>query len=109
VWLATLTPNLRGDGAWSMGTSRRRHRLWARRRVRRLRSPPMRGDAHDTRCTMSTVRRITEKKREANRRNAQLSTGPKTFEGKERVARNALKHGLLARDVIIVAGDGKEN
>ena len=58
---------------------------------------------------MSTVRRISEKKIEANRRNAQLSTGPKTLEGKERVARNALKHGLLARDVIIVAGDGKEN
>jgi len=58
---------------------------------------------------MATVRRISEKKIAANRRNAKLSTGPKTLEGKERVARNALKHGLLARDVIIVAGDGKEN
>ncbi len=69
----------------------------------------MRGGAPETRCTMPTVRSISKKKLEANRRNAQLSTGPKTLEGKERVARNALKHGLLARDVIIVAGDGKEN
>jgi len=58
---------------------------------------------------MATVRPISQKKIEANRRNAQRSTGPTTLEGKERVARNALKHGLLARDVIIVAGDGKEN
>ncbi len=52
---------------------------------------------------------ISIRKIEANRRNAQRSTGPTTPEGKARVARNALKHGLLARDVIIVAGDGKEN
>lgn len=30
----------------------------------------------------------------ANRRNAQLSTGPKSAAGKDRVARNALRHGL---------------
>jgi hypothetical protein len=51
---------------------------------------------------------VSIRKIEANRRNAQRSTGPTTFEGKARVARNALKHGLLARDVIIVAGDGQE-
>jgi hypothetical protein len=37
--------------------------------------------------------RLTARAR-ANRRNAQRSTGPRTVSGKERVARNALKHGL---------------
>lgn len=33
---------------------------------------------------------------EANRRNAQLSTGPRTAEGKAAVARNATTHGIFA-------------
>ena len=41
---------------------------------------------------MSSVRRI-----EANRQNAQRSTGPKTAEGKARVAQNAMAHGLFSR------------
>ena len=36
------------------------------------------------------------RKREANRQNAKLSSGPKTLSGKSRSARNALKHGLTA-------------
>jgi hypothetical protein len=36
----------------------------------------------------------TERKRRANRRNAQRSTGPKTSAGKARSKQNALKHGL---------------
>ena len=47
------------------------------------------------------------KKIEANRRNAQLSTGPKSLEGKKTVAGNARKHGLLANNVVILTGDGK--
>jgi hypothetical protein len=38
----------------------------------------------------------TEAKRDANRRNAKRSTGPKTREGKARSSRNALKHGFTA-------------
>jgi hypothetical protein len=38
---------------------------------------------------------------EANRRNAQLSTGPKTEEGKSRSRRNAVRHGLTAETVIV--------
>ncbi|GEM_PF-5755413 len=36
----------------------------------------------------------------ANRANAQKSTGPRTPEGKAKVSRNAVSHGLLAADVI---------
>jgi hypothetical protein len=43
----------------------------------------------------------TEKQAEANRRNARKSTGPKTPEGKALVSRNALKHGLLSRQVVL--------
>jgi hypothetical protein len=38
---------------------------------------------------------------EANRRNAQLSTGPKTMRGKEASRMNALKHGLTAQQVTL--------
>jgi hypothetical protein len=38
---------------------------------------------------------------EANRRNAERSTGPRTREGKAAASRNALKHGLTARQVVI--------
>jgi hypothetical protein len=37
---------------------------------------------------------------DANRRNARLSTGPKTEEGKSRSRRNAVRHGLTAETVI---------
>src|SRR5256885_551006 len=37
----------------------------------------------------------------ANRRNSQLSTGPKTDEGKARSRRNALKHGLTGEGVAL--------
>ncbi len=52
---------------------------------------------------------VSEKQRRANRRNAQKSTGPKTVAGKARASRNALKHGLLAKDVVITGTDFNEN
>jgi hypothetical protein len=42
-------------------------------------------------------RKPSEKMVEANRRNAKLSTGPITAQGKANSSRNALKHGLLAK------------
>jgi len=45
---------------------------------------------------MTSVGRI-----EANRRNALLSTGPRTDVGKAIVARNAMRPGLRARQVLI--------
>ena len=41
----------------------------------------------------------------ANRNNAKRSTGPRTEEGKTRSAKNALKHGLLARDTVMPGED----
>jgi len=47
---------------------------------------------------------------EANRRNAQFSSGPKSPEGKKIVAGNARKHGLLENNnIVISAGDGTED
>jgi hypothetical protein len=54
-------------------------------------------------------RTVTLKKLEANRRNALRSTGPGTPQGKAISRWNALKHGLLAREVVLDCGDGKEN
>jgi hypothetical protein len=48
----------------------------------------------------------SEAKIAANRRNARLSTGPRTAAGKMRVRRNALRHGLAAivvRDPAVTA------
>ena len=52
---------------------------------------------------------LLSKKAAANRRNSQLSTGPKTEEGKSRSRRNALKHGILASSLLVTQGDGKED
>ena len=54
-------------------------------------------------------RRTTEKQRAASRRNARKSTGPRTPEGKARSSKNALKHGLLAREAVITSGLAAEN
>ena len=52
---------------------------------------------------MSSVRQI-----EANRRNARLSTGPITDEGKRKSRRNALRHGLTAETVIDTLEDADD-
>ncbi len=51
---------------------------------------------------MSTVSQI-----HANRRNSQKSTGPRSAEGKAVVAKNAVKHGLFAREAVIT-GENRE-
>jgi len=43
----------------------------------------------------------SEEKIIANRRNSQKSTGPRTHQGKAIVSKNAVKHGLLAHQVVI--------
>jgi len=51
----------------------------------------------------------TEKQIKANKENALVSTGPVTAKGKALVSQNAVKHGIFAKDLIIAAGDGKED
>jgi hypothetical protein len=50
----------------------------------------------------------TEVQIQANRADAQKSTGPHTPEGKETAAQNALKHGLFAREGAILREDERE-
>lgn len=45
---------------------------------------------------------------EANRANAQKSTGPRTEKGKQRVAQNATRHGLFSRSIILPGEDPEE-
>lgn len=51
---------------------------------------------------------ITEKQLDANRRNAQKSTGPKTLEGKAVVRLNALRYGLRARSILLPGENPEE-
>ena len=57
----------------------------------------------------SHKRPVSERRIQANRRNALRSTGPTTARGKRTVSRNAIKHGFLAREAVITAGDGEES
>ena len=50
----------------------------------------------------------TEAQVNANRANAQKSTGPRTAEGKAAVAQNALKHGLMARAAVLQGEEWEE-
>jgi hypothetical protein len=49
---------------------------------------------------MATLQQLT-----ANRANAQLSSGPTSFEGKAKVSHNALKTGLTGRTVLLPSDD----
>jgi hypothetical protein len=52
---------------------------------------------------MSSFRQI-----DANRRNAQLSTGPVTEDGKSKSRQNAVRHGLTAETVICALEDAED-
>ena len=50
----------------------------------------------------------SQKQIDANRRNALLSTGPRTEEGKGASRQNAVSHGLTAETVIVGLEDATE-
>ncbi len=53
----------------------------------------------------ASAKSVSSKKIEANRRNAQQSTGPKTAEGKANSAKNAVKHGIFVKQILQGADD----
>jgi len=65
-------------------------------------SPELMPEQRDTQPT-------SQRKIEANRRNARKSTGPKTAEGKHTVSRNALKHGIFSKNLLTCDADGRED
>jgi len=54
-------------------------------------------------------RKTSSRKVEANRRNALKSTGPRTTNGKRRVARNAIRHGFFSKWLLVQHQDGRES
>jgi len=56
---------------------------------------------------MSSPSPITEAQLEANRNNAQKSSGPRTSEGKNRARLNGLRHGLTGQTVVMPFEDQK--
>ena len=58
--------------------------------------------------TTKNTKPISQKQLEANKANAQKG-GVKTEEGKQIVKYNALKHGLLAKEIVVTIGEGAEN
>jgi hypothetical protein len=52
-------------------------------------------------------KKVSQKKIDANRRNAQKSTGPKTKEGKAKSAMNSIKYGIYS-DQFLIKGEKKE-
>ena len=52
---------------------------------------------------------VSERKREANRQNAQKSTGPKTDAGKERSSRNAIKHAMWSQRRVQLFGESEQD
>ena len=65
--------------------------------------------ATSTLVTAAAHSNVSQRKIEANRRNAQKSTGPKTERGKKAVRLNAMKHGVLCSEVVIDSGCCKES
>ena len=58
---------------------------------------------------MSSENKVTSIKQiEANKRNAQKSTGPKSFWGKQKASSNALTHGLHANKHLIIGEQVEE-
>ena len=53
---------------------------------------------------MPKPKQVTDRKRQANKQNAQKSTGPRTEDGKARSAANPTTHGLVAQNILMHQG-----
>ncbi len=51
----------------------------------------------------------SQRKIEANRRNAQRSTGPRSQEGKSASSRNATRHGLASEKLTVLPGESQDD
>jgi hypothetical protein len=60
------------------------------------------GETERARKSRKKPRLVSQRKVDANRRNAQKSTGPKSEAGKRHSRLNALKHGILTSDLVIM-------
>jgi hypothetical protein len=74
-----------------------------------LEIPPKDSSAQPSPASPPLRKPPSERKIQANRQNSLRSTGPRTSRGKRTVAHNAIRHGILAREVVITAGVGKES
>jgi hypothetical protein len=54
------------------------------------------------------MKRISDKKIQANRQNAKKSTGPKSIAGKKRSSLNSIKHGLTCEKNVCIGENKKE-
>jgi hypothetical protein len=64
-------------------------------------------DADSTQALTTSSKGSSQRKIEANRRNAKKSTGPKTSVGKVMSSWNSTKHGLLSKTLPIISGQHK--
>ena len=71
-------------------------------------TPPYSGIGASAPTKGTIIMKTTRAQIRANRKNAKKSTGPRTEDGNARVAKNALKHGLLARDTVLPGEDPTE-
>jgi hypothetical protein len=69
--------------------------------------PPPPPQAESPSASASAKPGVSDRKREANRRNAQKSTGPRTAEGKANACLNALLHGLRAQVMHLSPGESR--
>jgi hypothetical protein len=57
---------------------------------------------------MKIRKRVTPAKKAANKKNAKNSTGPKSIPGKGRASRNAIRHGMYSRDMLLPGESERE-
>src|ERR1700733_11725290 len=73
-----------------------------------FRSPTSRSSSMNDVPPSAQPRHTSARKAASNRRNARKSTGPQTARGKAWSRLNAMKHGILASQVVLTTIEGRE-